>query len=67
MEGYLVDDVLLLLLLEQLFVLLQELLVLLLDHELLQGLGLSTRLLRQGGRLGSAQGTVAPHELGDSG
>ena len=67
---YLVDKVLLLLLLlllEQLFVLLQELLVLLLDHQLLQGLGLSARLLGQRSRLGSPQGTVAPDQLGYSG
>lgn len=63
----LVDDVLLLLLLEQLFVLFQELLMLLLDHQLLQGLGLAALLLGQGGRLGSAQGTVTPYQLGDRG
>lgn len=45
--SYLVDDVLLLL--ELLFVFLQELLVLLLNHQLLQGLGLSTLLLGQRG------------------
>lgn len=43
MRRYLVDDVLLLL--ELLFVLFQELLVLLLDHQLLQGLSLPTLLL----------------------
>lgn len=58
---------LLLLLLEQLLVLLQELLMLLLHNQLLQSLGLSTLLLRQRGRLGSPQGTVAPHQLGDGG
>ena len=62
---YLVDDVLLLL--ELLLVFLQELLVLLLDHQLLQGLGLSTLLLGQGGRLGSSEGTVATREFGDGG
>ena len=46
---------------------LQELLVLLLDHQLLQGLGLATLLLGQRGRLGSSQGTVAPHKFGDRG
>lgn len=68
MVQYLIDDVLLLLLLlEQLFVLFQELLVLLLDNQLLQGLCLSAWLLRQRGRLGSSQGAVAPHKLGHSG
>lgn len=65
--SYLVDDVLLLLLLELLLVFLQELLVLLLHHQLLQGLGLSTLLLWQRGRLGSSQGTVAPRKFGDRG
>lgn len=56
-----------LLLLELLLVLLKELLVLLLDHQLLQGLGLATLLLGQRGGLGSSQGTVAPHKFGDGG
>lgn len=57
-----------LLLLELLFVLLQELLVLLLDHQLLQGQGLGVGLgcapLWQRGRLGSAEGPVLPLQLG---
>lgn len=56
-----------LLLLELLLVFLQELLVLLLDHQLLQGLSLATLLLGQRGRLGSPQGTVAPSKFRDRG
>lgn len=57
-----------LLLLELLFVLLQELLVLLLHHQLLQGQGLGVGLghapLWQRGRLGSPEGPVLPLQLG---
>ncbi|TNN52900.1 hypothetical protein EYF80_036913 [Liparis tanakae] len=45
----------------------RELLVLLLDHQLLQGLGPSTLLLGQGGRLGPPQGPVAASQFGDGG
>lgn len=46
---------------------LQEVLVLLLDHQLLQGLGLSTLLLGERGRLGSAKGAVPTGKFGDGG
>lgn len=57
-----------LLLLELLLVLLQELLVLLLDHQLLQCQGLRVSLSRsplgQRGRLGPPQGPVLPLQFG---
>lgn len=54
LSAHLVDVQLLLL--ELLFVFLQELLVLLLDHQLLEGLG----VLGQGSRLGAPQRAVLP-------
>ena len=61
-KADLADDVLLL---ELLLVFFQELLVLLLDHQLLQGLDLTALLLGQRGRLGSSQRTVASRQLRD--